>query len=622
MVSAGTILQSHKAIQSSSWYVSNRSVPMVNARHRRSPTGSDDTYRKVLAHPLAQPLLPLIPSALKPDPPPPSPTEPYSFNPTRLTLARWAHDIQVARAFDSMENSYLSSSGFLTPSETTNSPLESSSYAVVGGGVPLHSAALSAGGRLHLWKYEVDCMLNGSIGTGGRSALWIHPLEVKGEVGGGFEVICTEDGVGLEGWRGREGCVRRNEWKSWFAREGGDSDSMPSGVQEEDGEVDDEDEGGKVGTEEKKKKRDRKGSKGNEDVKKKKGERKLVKELKDVKARIFAGGVDPRIRHEVWPFLFGFYPWDSTSSERKAILAAKREEYINLKQRWMETAASLDEKDLDVPSSDPEVEAYRDASMRVDKDVHRTDRSHTFYTPSNPLSNPHMQSLRNVLITYTTTYTPQGQGYVQGMNDLASPFLVAFDGGEVFAFWCFANRMGQGWNTHFLHDGSGMRQHLRDLNRLVKLMDPTLHAHLRHLEADNLFCCFRWVLVAFKREFGLEDVQVLWEADATFPHLEVGGFMHLVALSILDEHRDAVLRHLRTWEEVLKYMNDLTSQIPLEPILEAAGWMWVRFVGLAKTLHVDLRDRESLSSLLDRMEAAVEKNETRRADADDKKKEK
>ena len=35
----------------------------------------------------------------------------------------------------------------------------------------------------------------------------------------------------------------------------------------------------------------------------------------------------------------------------------------------------------------------------------------------------------------------EGLGYVQGMSDLASPFVVITDADEVDAFWCFANFM-------------------------------------------------------------------------------------------------------------------------------------------------------------------------------------
>jgi hypothetical protein len=43
-----------------------------------------------------------------------------------------------------------------------------------------------------------------------------------------------------------------------------------------------------------------------------------------------------------------------------------------MKQQWMDIAETLDDKDLEYPQSDPDIEMYRDASTRVDKDIPRT----------------------------------------------------------------------------------------------------------------------------------------------------------------------------------------------------------------------------------------------------------
>ncbi|MGH0181455.1 UNVERIFIED_CONTAM: hypothetical protein FKN15_023750 [Acipenser sinensis] len=42
-----------------------------------------------------------------------------------------------------------------------------------------------------------------------------------------------------------------------------------------------------------------------------------------VKEQIFRGGVSPSLRREVWKFLLGFYPWESTIQERQDILRKK-----------------------------------------------------------------------------------------------------------------------------------------------------------------------------------------------------------------------------------------------------------------------------------------------------------
>lgn len=58
----------------------------------------------------------------------------------------------------------------------------------------------------------------------------------------------------------------------------------------------------------------------------------------------------------------------------------------------------------------------------------------------------------------------------------------------------------------------------------------------------NLFFCFRWILISFKREFPFDDVLRLWEVLWTnyYSH----SFVLFVALAILESHRDVILRYL------------------------------------------------------------------------------
>lgn len=72
-----------------------------------------------------------------------------------------------------------------------------------------------------------------------------------------------------------------------------------------------------------------------------------------------------------------------------------------------------------------------------------------------------------------------------------------------------------------------MKRKLSTLQQLIGVMDPELYSHLGQLtlcvhsifSADasertgslNLFFCFRWILINFKREFKFNDVIKLWE---------------------------------------------------------------------------------------------------------------
>uniref|UniRef100_A0A8C2WUS6 TBC1 domain family, member 17 n=1 Tax=Cyclopterus lumpus TaxID=8103 RepID=A0A8C2WUS6_CYCLU len=59
-----------------------------------------------------------------------------------------------------------------------------------------------------------------------------------------------------------------------------------------------------------------------------------VKYPEKIKELVFRGGVTPFLRKEVWKFLLGFYPWNSTAKEREDILRLKTDEYFRMKVQW------------------------------------------------------------------------------------------------------------------------------------------------------------------------------------------------------------------------------------------------------------------------------------------------
>uniref|UniRef100_A0A672STE0 TBC1 domain family member 17-like n=1 Tax=Sinocyclocheilus grahami TaxID=75366 RepID=A0A672STE0_SINGR len=59
-----------------------------------------------------------------------------------------------------------------------------------------------------------------------------------------------------------------------------------------------------------------------------------VTDPQKVKELVFRGGIVPSLRREVWKFLLGFYPWNSTTKEREDILRVKTDEYFRMKVQW------------------------------------------------------------------------------------------------------------------------------------------------------------------------------------------------------------------------------------------------------------------------------------------------
>ena len=120
-----------------------------------------------------------------------------------------------------------------------------------------------------------------------------------------------------------------------------------------------------------------------------------------------------------------------------------------------------------------------------------------------------------------------------------------------------------------------MRNQLLTLDHLVQLMDPTLYLHLQAADSTNFFFFFRMLLVWYKREFGWADTLRLWETLWT-DYLS-SNYHLFIALAILEKHRDVILQHLKHFDEVLKYVNELSGSIDLMSTLVRAEGLFRRF---------------------------------------------
>ncbi|KAF9907153.1 GTPase activating protein [Lobosporangium transversale] len=333
-----------------------------------------------------------------------------------------------------------------------------------------------------------------------------------------------------------------------------------------------------------------------------------------VREAVFRGGIDHDIRIEVWKFFLGIYPWESTEAERVAIRSIKAEEYYALKREWFDDATVQD------------TEAFQEQKLRIEKDVHRTDRTISFFaseTLPNPAgdftgvgSNENLELLKDILLTYniwaakdpsvrppplstdkpslstsssTSTEPNLLEGYVQGMSDLLAP-VFAVMGDEVMGFWAFVGLMEK-TKKNFYRDQIGMQSQLETLGELIQALDPKLYKHLEKCEALNFFFCFRWLLIWFKREFEWVDIMRLWEVLFS-DHLST-QFHLFVAMAIIDKHRDVIMDHLQGFDEILKYINDLSMTIDLEETLQNAEILYRRLEHLIETVNAKRQAEEA-----------------------------
>ncbi|KXN82062.1 GTPase-activating protein GYP7 [Leucoagaricus sp. SymC.cos] len=344
-------------------------------------------------------------------------------------------------------------------------------------------------------------------------------------------------------------------------------------------------------------------------------EGKPVIRVEEFKREVFRRGLSGKneLRKKVWPFLLGVFDWESSALEREKVWEKKRKQYQEAKDIWYGVPEVFDRQDIIEERHRIDVDCRRTdraqplfatpaATPSIDTDSNDEKKVHQRYsTISPPLSdfgaqsptNEHIERLASILLTYN--FYEKDLGYVQGMSDLCAPIYVVMDADEEMTFWCFVQVMER-MKGNFLRDQSGMKKQLSTLQQLIEVMDPELFRHLGEsffslldrirlmcvstdkTDGLNLFFCFRWVLIAFKREFPFDEVLRLWEVLWTDYYST--QFVLFVALAVLESHRDMILRYLVEFDEILKYCNELSMTIELDTTLAQAEVLFLSFAQL------------------------------------------
>uniref|UniRef100_A0A665VLP1 TBC1 domain family member 15 n=1 Tax=Echeneis naucrates TaxID=173247 RepID=A0A665VLP1_ECHNA len=270
-----------------------------------------------------------------------------------------------------------------------------------------------------------------------------------------------------------------------------------------------------------------------------------------LKQTIFKGGLCHAIRKEAWKFLLGYFPWNSTLEERKALQRNKTDEYFRMKLQWKSLSEEQEKRNS----------RLRDYRSLIEKDVNRTDRTNRFYEG---IDNPSLVLLHDILMTYCMY--DFDLGYVQGMSDLLSPILFVMEN-EVDAFWCFVSFMDQ-MHQNFEEPMQGVKTQLIQLSTLLRLLDLAFWNYLESQDSGYLYFCFRWLLIRFKRELSFQDVLRLWEVMWT--GLPCQNFHLLICCAILDSEKQKIMEENYGFNEILKHINELSMKLDVEEILQKA----------------------------------------------------
>lgn len=221
-------------------------------------------------------------------------------------------------------------------------------------------------------------------------------------------------------------------------------------------------------------------------------------------------GIPGEVRSITWKMLLGYLP--GIRAKRPATLERKRSEYQLLVHQYYYNKSTNDEMwrqiHIDIPRMQPLISIFQQET--VQKIFER--------------------------ILYIWSIRHPASGYVQGMNDLVTPFFVTYlsefipghsltdvetfevsslpddilRGVEADAFWSFSKLLDS-IQDNYTFAQPGIQKLVNLLGRVMSRVDSTLHEHLMRHSVQYLQFAFRWMNNLLIRELPLRCIVRLWD---------------------------------------------------------------------------------------------------------------
>ncbi|CAL4984939.1 unnamed protein product [Urochloa decumbens] len=285
-------------------------------------------------------------------------------------------------------------------------------------------------------------------------------------------------------------------------------------------------------------------------------------------------GVPPYMRPNIWRLLLGYAP--PNKDRRDGVLTRKRLEYVEYVSQY-----------YDIPDSE---RADEEINMlhQIAVDCPRTVPDVIFF------QNPQIQkSLERILYTWSIRHP--ASGYVQGINDLVTPFLVVFlsehlEGNidtwsmdnllpqdlsniEADCYWCLSNFL-DGMQDHYTFAQPGIQCLVFRLKELVRRIDEPLSKQIEEQGLEFLQFSFRWFNCLLIREVPFHLATRLWDtylAEGDY----LPDFLLYIAASFLLTWSDKLQK--LDFQEMVMFLQRLPTSTwahhELEMVLSRA-YMW------------------------------------------------
>uniref|UniRef100_A0A3Q3VNG8 Rab-GAP TBC domain-containing protein n=1 Tax=Mola mola TaxID=94237 RepID=A0A3Q3VNG8_MOLML len=229
-------------------------------------------------------------------------------------------------------------------------------------------------------------------------------------------------------------------------------------------------------------------------------------------------GIPRQVRPITWKLLSGYLP--ANAERRDSVLKRKRQEYFAFIQQYYDSRND---------------EHHQDTYRQIHIDIPRM-------SPESLVLQPKVTEIFERILFIWAIRHP-ASGYVQGINDLVTPFFVVyvfeyieeevenFDVSslqeealrniEADSFWCMSKLL-DGIQDNYTFAQPGIQRKVKALEELVSRIDESVHRHMHHYEVEYLQFAFRWMNNLLMRELPLRCTIRLWDTYQAEPE----GFSH------------------------------------------------------------------------------------------------
>ncbi|XP_019691301.2 TBC1 domain family member 22A isoform X7 [Felis catus] len=265
-------------------------------------------------------------------------------------------------------------------------------------------------------------------------------------------------------------------------------------------------------------------------------------------------GIPKLVRPITWKLLSGYLP--ANVERRPATLQRKQKEYFAFIEHYYDSRHD---------------DAHQDTYRQIHIDIPRM-------SPEALILQPKVTEIFERILFIWAIRHP-ASGYVQGINDLVTPFFVVFmcehieeedvDAADVSrvptdvlrnveadTYWCMS-RLLDGIQDNYTFAQPGIQMKVKMLEELVSRIDEQVHRHLEQHEVRYLQFAFRWMNNLLMREVPLHCTIRLWDTYQSEPE----GFSHFhlyVCAAFLGRWRKEILEE-RDFQELLLFLQNLPT---------------------------------------------------------------